>query len=173
MSTKKKKPVAKPVKAKTAPAPVLKSKSGIDTAAIHELAELLNATGLTEIEIDHKGARIRVSRGGGIAIAATGAAPAPAAAAAPAPAAAQPASSGPPAGAVPSPMVGTVYLSPEPGKAPFISIGKTVKEGDTLFIVEAMKTMNAITAPRGGTIKDICVGDGTPVEFGQTLAVIA
>lgn len=171
MSTKKKKPAPVKAKTKAAPAPTLKSKSGIDTAAIHELAALLKATGLTEIEIEHKGARIRVSRGGGIAVA-SGAAPAPAAAA-PAPAATAPASSGPPAGAVPSPMVGTVYLSPEPGKPPFISVGKTVKEGDTLFIVEAMKTMNAITAPRGGTIKDICVGDGTPVEFGQTLAVIA
>jgi acetyl-CoA carboxylase biotin carboxyl carrier protein len=70
-------------------------------------------------------------------------------------------------------MVGTVYLSPEPGKPPFISVGKTVKEGDTLFIVEAMKTMNAITAPRSGTVKEVCVADSTPVEFGQTLAVIA
>jgi len=174
MSSKKKKPAAKPA-AKPAPKPVLKSKSGIDVAAIHELAELLDATGLTEIEIDHKGARIRVSRGGGISIATTSTGAAPAAApATPAPApASAPASSGPPAGAVPSPMVGTVYLSPEPGKPPFISVGKTVKEGDTLFIVEAMKTMNAITAPRGGTVKDICVADGTPVEFGQTLAVIA
>ena len=149
-------------------------KSGIDADAVRDLAKLLKETGLTEIETERKGARIRVSRGGGVAIAA-GAAPAAAApvAAAPAPAAAQPASSGPPAGAVPSPMVGTVYLSPEPGKPPFISVGKTVKEGDTLFIVEAMKTMNAITAPRGGTVKEISVGDGTPVEFGQTLAVIA
>ena len=80
---------------------------------------------------------------------------------------------GPPAGAVPSPMVGTVYLSPEPGKPAFVRVGKTVKEGDTLFIVEAMKTMNAITAPRGGTVKEICVADGQPVEFGQTLCVIA
>lgn len=170
MSSKKKKPAAKPA-AKPVPKPVLKSKSGIDVAAIHELAELIDATGLTEIEIDHKGARIRVSRGGGISIATTSTGPAPAPSApAPAPA---PAPSGPPAGAVPSPMVGTVYLSPEPGKPPFISVGKTVKEGDTLFIVEAMKTMNAITAPRGGTVKEISVGDGTPVEFGQTLAVIA
>lgn len=171
MSTKKKKPAAKPAKAKAAPTPV-KSKSGIDTAAIHELAELLKSTGLTEIEIDHKGARIRVSRGGGVAAVAAPAAPAPVAAA-PAPAATQPASSGPPAGAVPSPMVGTVYLAPEPGKPPFISVGKTVKEGDTLFIVEAMKTMNAITAPRGGTVKEISVNDASPVEFGQTLCVIA
>jgi acetyl-CoA carboxylase biotin carboxyl carrier protein len=143
------------------------TKPGIDAAAIRELAQLLKDTGLTEIEIDHNGARIRVSRGGGVAMAA--AAPAPAAAA-PAPTAP---SSGPPAGAVPSPMVGTVYLSPEPGKPVFIGVGKSVKEGDTLFIIEAMKTMNAITAPKGGTVTEIHVADGTPVEFGQTLCVIA
>jgi acetyl-CoA carboxylase biotin carboxyl carrier protein len=144
-------------------------KPGIDAAAVRELAELLKETGLTEIEIEHNGARIRVSRSSGIAASAPAAAPAPAAAA-PAPA---PVSSGPAAGAVPSPMVGTVYLSSEPGKPAFISVGKTVKEGDTLFIVEAMKTMNAIAAPRGGTVKEICVTDGNPVEFGQTLCVIA
>jgi acetyl-CoA carboxylase biotin carboxyl carrier protein len=147
-------------------------KPGIDAAAVRELAELLKETGLTEIEIEHDGARIRVSRSSGMAAAA----PAPAAAApAPAPAAPAPApvSSAPAAGAVPSPMVGTVYLSPEPGKPAFIKVGATVKEGDTLFIVEAMKTMNAIAAPRGGTVKEISVTDGTPVEFGQTLCVIA
>ena len=145
-------------------------KPGIDAAAVRELAGLLKETGLTEIEIEHKGARIRVSRGG-VAVAAAAPAPAPVpAAAAPA---AQPAASGPVAGAVPSPMVGTVYLSPEPGKPPFTAVGKSVKEGDTLFIIEAMKTMNAITAPRGGTVREITVADGTPVEFGQTLCVIA
>ena len=144
-------------------------KPGVDAVAVRELAKLLKETGLTEIEIEHNGARIRVSRGGGAVAAAAplAAAPAPVAAA---PAATVP--SGPPAGAVPSPMVGTVYLAPEPGKPQFISVGKTVKEGDTLFIVEAMKTMNAISAPRGGTVKEICVADSTPVEFGQTLAVI-
>lgn len=146
------------------------AKPGVDAAAVRELANLLKETGLTEIEIEHNGARIRVSRSGGMAAPAP--APAPVAAA-PAPAAAAPASSGPPAGAVPSPMVGTVYVAPEPGKPAFISVGKTVKEGDTLFIVEAMKTMNAITAPKGGTVKEINVTDGTPVEFGQTLCVIA
>jgi len=146
MSSKKKKPAAKP-EAKTSTK--ANTKPGVDAGAVRELAKLLKETGLTEIEIEHNGA------------------PAPA----PAPAAAAP--SGPPAGAVPSPMVGTVYLSPEPGKAAFISIGKTVKAGDTLFIVEAMKTMNAITAPKGGTVKEIHVTDGTPVEFGQTLCVIA
>ncbi|HSS12401.1 MAG TPA: acetyl-CoA carboxylase biotin carboxyl carrier protein, partial [Rhizomicrobium sp.] len=142
---------------------------GVDAAAVRELAELLKETGLTEIEIEHNGARIRVSRNAGMAVAAPAPAAAPAAAA-PAPA---PVSSGPAAGAVPSPMVGTVYLSPEPGKPAFTSVGKTVKEGDTLFIIEAMKTMNAIAAPRGGTVKEISVTDGTPVEFGQTLCVIA
>ena len=92
-------------------------------------------------------------------------------AAAAAPAAAAP-SAGPVAGAVPSPMVGTVYLSPEPGKPAFIAVGKSVKEGDTLFIVEAMKTMNAIPSPRAGTVKEILVENGTPVEFGQALLVI-
>ncbi len=147
------------------------AKPGIDAKSVRELAELLKETGLTEIEIEHNGARIRVSRSGGVA-APVAVAPAPAAAPAPAPAAPPP-SSGPAPGSVPSPMVGTVYLAPEPGKPAFISVGKTVKEGDTLFIVEAMKTMNAIAAPRGGTVKEICVTDGTPVEFGQTLCVIA
>jgi acetyl-CoA carboxylase biotin carboxyl carrier protein len=143
-------------------------KSGIDAAAVRELAELLKETGLTEIEIEHNGGRIRVSRGGVAAPAAPAHVPAPTLAApAPTPA------SGPAAGAVPSPMVGTVYLSPEPGKPVFIAVGKTVKEGDTLFIIEAMKTMNAITAPKGGTVLEINVADGNPVEFGQTLCVIA
>ncbi len=144
---------------------------GIDAEAVRELAKLLKETGLTEIEIEHQGARIRVSRSGGV----VAAAPAAPAAAAPVTETAAVASgpSGPPAGAVPSPMVGTVYAAPEPGKPPFITVGKTVKEGDTLFIVEAMKTMNAITAPRSGTVTEIHVTDGTPVEFGQTLCVIA
>jgi acetyl-CoA carboxylase biotin carboxyl carrier protein len=146
----------------------LDTKPGIDAAAVRELAQLLKETGLTEIEIEHQGARIRVSRGGGAAPLVAAQAPAPVATV---PAVAP--SSGPPAGAVPSPMVGTVYLSPEPGKPPFIGVGKTVKEGDTLFVVEAMKTMNAITAPKGGTVTEINVADGTPVEFGQTLCVIA
>ena len=142
-------------------------KPGIDAEAVRQLAELLKETGLTEIEIEHNGARIRVSRGGP----AVAAVAAPVAAAAPQPAAAAPAS-GPPAGAVPSPMVGTVYLSPEPGKPPFVKVGQQVKEGDTLFIVEAMKTMNPIPAPRGGTVKEITVENGTPVEFGQTLLIL-
>jgi acetyl-CoA carboxylase biotin carboxyl carrier protein len=150
------------------------TRPGIDADAVRELAKLLKETGLTEIEIEHQGARIRVSRSASVAAGFATAGPAAVAAVAahPAPEGTATASSGPPAGAVPSPMVGTVYAAPEPGKPPFISVGKTVKEGDTLFIVEAMKTMNAITAPRGGTVKEINVTDGTPVEFGQTLCVI-
>jgi acetyl-CoA carboxylase biotin carboxyl carrier protein len=145
-----------------------KSKDGlVDAAAIRELAELLKETGLTEIEIEHNGARLRVSKQAGGAAMASPPAAAPAAAP-PAPAKA----SGPHPGSVPSPMVGTVYFAPEPGAKPFIGVGQTVKEGDTLFIVEAMKTMNPITAPKGGTISEICVSDAQPVEFGQALCII-
>ena len=144
-----------------------KPKSNIDADAVRELAALLKETGLTEIEIEHNGARIRVSRA---------ASAAPVAAAAAAPSAAAPAQptvpSGPVAGAVPSPMVGTVFVAAEPGKPDFVKVGQSVKEGDTLFIVEAMKTMNAITSPRSGTVKEICVENGQPVEFGQTLLVL-
>jgi len=146
-------------------------KSGglVDAVAIRELAELLKETGLTEIEIEHNGARLRVSKqAGGTTMMAAAPAAAPASSAPATPA--KPA--GPNPGAVPSPMVGTIYLSPEPGAKAFISVGQTVKEGDTLFIVEAMKTMNPITAPKGGTIGEICVNDASPVEFGQTLCII-
>ena len=136
-------------------------KSGIDADAVRELTALLKETGLTEIEIEHNGARSRVSR----------AASAPAAAAPQAPAPSAPAS-GPQPGAVTSPMVGTVYTASEPGKPPLVKVGQQVKEGDTLFIVEAMKTMNAIPAPRSGTVKEILVENGAPVEFGQTLLIL-
>ena len=147
------------------------NKPGIDTEAIRALSDLLAETGLTEIEVEQNGARIRVARAGALAAIA---APPAAAATAPvlAPAAAAPPVSGPQAGAVTSPMVGTVYLSPEPDKPPFVKAGQQVKEGETLFIVEAMKTMNPIPAPRGGTVKEICVENGAPVEFGQTLLVL-
>jgi acetyl-CoA carboxylase biotin carboxyl carrier protein len=146
-------------------------KSGIDAEAVRELSALLKETGLTEIEIEHNGARIRVSRAASAAPpgAYGAAAPAPqatASAAAPAPVA------GPQAGAVTSPMVGTVYTASEPGKPPLVKIGQTVKEGDTLFIIEAMKTMNAIPAPRSGTVKEILVENGAPVEFGQALLIL-
>jgi acetyl-CoA carboxylase biotin carboxyl carrier protein len=150
-----------------------KGQPDIDAEAIRELAELLGETGLTEIEIERNGARIRVARHAAASVAAPLAAvatPAPAAAHGAEPPAAH---KGPHPGAVPSPMVGTVYVAPEPGKPPFVKVGDMVKEGDTLFIVEAMKTMNPITAPRGGKIHEICVSDAQPVEFGQTLLIIA
>jgi acetyl-CoA carboxylase biotin carboxyl carrier protein len=152
---------------KTRPPGKSGSKPGIDADAIRELSELLNETGLTEIEIERDGARIRVSR------AAVAAAQGAAAQPAPGPAApAAPAVSAQLAGAVPSPMVGTVYLAPTPGAPPFVKVGQQVREGDTLFVVEAMKTMNPISAPKSGTVLEICVSDGQPVEFGQTLIVI-
>ncbi len=157
-----------------------KSGMNIDTALVRELAELLNETGLTEIEVEDDDRKIRVSRGAVAAAAPVyAAAPAPAAAA-PAPAAAAPAAAEPavPAGpdlknAVKSPMVGTCYLTPEPGAAPFITVGQAVKEGDTLVIVEAMKVMNPITAPRAGTITAILIETAQPVEFDQPLVVIS
>lgn len=160
-----------------------KRKSGgmnIDTALVRELAELLNETGLTEIEVEDDDRKIRVSRGA-VASAAPvyAAAPAPiAAAAAPAAAAPAPVEPAAPAGpdlknAVKSPMVGTCYLTPEPGAAPFVSVGQAVKEGDTLLIVEAMKVMNPITAPRAGTITAILIETAQPVEFDQPLVVIS
>ena len=145
------------------------NKPGIDAEAIRALSDLLAETGLTEIEVEHNGARIRVARAG--AMAAIAAQPAAVAAAPAASSAAAPAA-GPQAGAVTSPMVGTVYTAPEPGKPSFVKIGQQVKEGDTLFIVEAMKTMNPIPAPRSGTVKEICVENGAPVEFGQTLLIL-
>lgn len=155
-----------------------KSGMNIDTALVRELAELLNETGLTEIEVEDDDRKIRVSRGAVAAAAPVyAAAPAPAAAA-PAPVAAAPAAPEPAAApdmtnAVKSPMVGTCYLTPEPGAAPFIAVGKAVKEGDTLLIVEAMKVMNPITAPRSGTIGAVLVDNAQPVEFDQPLVVIS
>jgi acetyl-CoA carboxylase biotin carboxyl carrier protein len=129
------------------------------------LSALLKETGLSEIEIEHNGARIRVSRGSVAAAAPSAAAPAATASPAPASSAGNP-------GAVTSPMVGTVFTAAEPGQPPFVKIGQQIKEGDTLFIVEAMKTMNAIPSPRSGVVKEICVENGAPVEFGQTLLIL-
>ena len=146
----------------------------IDTALVRELAEMLAETGLTQIEVEDGDRKIKVSRQGSPAAAPVyAAAPAPAPVAAPAAAAAAPAPA--PAedpGAVKSPMVGTVYLSPEPGAAPFVSVGQAVKAGETLLIIEAMKVMNPITAPNAGTLKAILVDNAQPVEFDQPLVVI-
>ena len=145
----------------------------VDTALVKELAELLSANELTEIEVEDGDRKIKVKRDGAPVMAY---APAPASAAAPAPAAAAPAaeaaSPAAPVDAVKSPMVGTAYLSPEPGAKPFITPGQTVKAGDTLVIIEAMKVMNPITAPKAGKVAQILIGDAQPVEFDQPLVVI-
>lgn len=145
-----------------------------EAAWIRELAGILDETGLTEIEIEKDDFRLRVSRQGNVA---AYAAPAPvAAASASAPAAsAQSAASAPgPShpGAVKSPMVGTAYLSPSPGADPFVREGSQVSEGQTLLIIEAMKTMNPIAAPRAGRIVKIIVADAQPVEYDEPLLVI-
>ncbi len=142
----------------------------VDKTLIRELGQLLDETNLTEIEVCEGNKSIRVARGNTTVTAAVTAPAMPAAPAAPVPAPADtPADE---AGAVPSPMVGTVYLSSQPGADPFIKVGDTVSEGQTLLIVEAMKVMNQIPAPRTGTVKRVAVEDGQPVEFGETLVVI-
>ena len=149
-------------------------KMAIDTALVRKLAALLDEAGLTEIEVEDGTRKIRVARSAApVAAAPTYAAPAAPApnAAAPAPAtAAVPAA---PVDAVKSPMVGTAFLAPEPDAADFIAVGKQIKAGDTLLIIEAMKVMNPITAPKGGTISAILVENGQPVEYDQPLVVIA
>jgi acetyl-CoA carboxylase biotin carboxyl carrier protein len=150
----------------------------IDPALVRELAQLLTDNELTEIEVQDGERRIKVSRGGAPVFAAAPSAAAPAAA---------PALSAPPmhakedlgaaeeevtGQAVKSPMVGTAFLSPQPGADPFVKVGDAVKAGDTLLIVEAMKVMNPITAPEGGIVKKLLVSDGQPVEFDQPLVVI-
>lgn len=163
----------KDVKSMGARLPLGKGKSmpSIDSSVIRELADLLTETGLTEIEIEQGGSRLRVARQVTSSYVTGAPVAAPVAASAAPAEAAKP--KGPPAGAVPSPMVGTVYSSPEPGKPAFIKVGDKVNEGDTLLIVEAMKTMNPIASPRAGTVTEICVANGEPVEFGQTLVVIS
>jgi acetyl-CoA carboxylase biotin carboxyl carrier protein len=144
----------------------------IDTATVRELAELLAETGLTEIEIETDDLTIRLSRAASVApAAATAPAPPPAAPSA-APAETAPRAPADHAGAVKSPMVGTVYLAAEPGAAPFVAVGQVVKAGETLVVIEAMKVMNAIAAPSAGTVKAILVENAQPVEYDQPLVVI-
>jgi len=154
--------------------PMPKEKLALETALIRELAALLDETGLTEIEIGQNGQRLRVARQTSVTrvVAADGT---------PAPAAGRTTPSTPVAtvadlaahpGVVNSPMVGTAYWAPEPGAKPFVEVGSQVKVGDTLLIVEAMKTMNQIPAPRAGTVTRILVEDGQPVEYGEPLMII-
>ena len=152
--------------------------SGAEQRLIRELAEILDDTGLSEIEIEKSGLKIRVAREiTGQPIAArpaptpVAAAPAPAAA----PSSAKPAAGGDPAkhpGAVKSPMVGTAYRAPDPGSAAFVEVGSRVSEGDTLLIIEAMKTMNQIPAPNAGKVTAVLFENGQPVEFGEPLVII-
>lgn len=150
----------------------------IDSRLVRKLADILTETGLSEIEVEHGGLKIRVAKQLGQAQA-VHYAPAPAPmAAAPAPAAPAPAAAAPSAPArasgeeVKSPMVGTVYLQPNPGSPAFVKVGDMVEAGQTLFIIEAMKTMNPIPAPRAGKLVEILVEDTQPVEFGEPLAII-
>lgn len=148
----------------------------VDVKLVRQLAELLNDTSMTEIEVETEECKIRVARTVQAAAVSYAAAPV----AAPAPAAAAPASApaapvAAPAdhpGAVKSPMVGTAYLAASPEAAPFVNVGDSVKEGDTLIIIEAMKVMNPIVAPRGGKVTQMLVANGQPVEFDQPLVVI-
>ncbi|TXJ31722.1 MAG: acetyl-CoA carboxylase biotin carboxyl carrier protein [Afipia sp.] len=155
-----------------------KDKPADERELIRELAMLLDETNLTEIEIERAGLRLRVARNISIAAAApVSYQPAPVATAAPAApvaaaAAAATADLSKHPGMIPSPMVGTAYLASEPGAKPFIDVGTKVKVGDTLIIIEAMKTMNQIPATRAGTVTQILVEDGQPVEFGEPLVII-
>jgi acetyl-CoA carboxylase biotin carboxyl carrier protein len=157
----------------------VKGKASAEQTLVRELAGLLDETGLSEIEIEREGMRVRVARQVNVAApmyappppaaAIANAAAGPAPAAVPAAAALDP---GKHPGAVPSPMVGTAYLAPEPGAAPFVEVGTRVTQGQTIMIIEAMKTMNHIPAPKAGVVSAVLVGNGQPVEFGEPLAII-
>jgi acetyl-CoA carboxylase biotin carboxyl carrier protein len=150
-------------------------KTGVDQQLIRDLAGILNDTNLTEIEVENEDFKVRISRQAPTVHAVAPAyAPAPAAVAAPAApaAAAAPAAPDLSKNAVPSPMVGTAYLAPAPGAKAFVEVGQKVSEGQTLLIIEAMKTMNQIPSPRAGTVTAILIEDAQPVEFGQPLVVV-
>jgi acetyl-CoA carboxylase biotin carboxyl carrier protein len=150
-------------------------KTGFDTKQLRELADLLNETEMSEIEIEYDDLRVRMVRSAA-QVSYTMPGPMPQAAQAAAPAAAAPAVAAAPAAAggfkVPSPMVGTAYLSASPDAAPYVQVGSSISEGQTILIIEAMKTMNHIPSPRSGTVTAILVEDGQPVEFGEHLIMI-
>jgi acetyl-CoA carboxylase biotin carboxyl carrier protein len=174
--TKTVKKSGSPARAAVPAAAKAASKGQLDSALVRQLAGILNETGLSEIEYEAEGRRIRVARNVQQAMLAS-AAPLPVIAAAPAavpPAAAPPAEDlGKHPGAVKAPMVGVAYLAPEPGAAQFARVGDTVSEGQTLLLIEAMKTFNPVKAPRGGKLTHLLVENGAPVEYDQPLAVIA
>jgi len=148
------------------------ARMSVDEDLVRHLARLREETGLTELEYDTGKVRVRVSRGGGAQMVVS----APLVAAASAPAAATTAPSAEAVashpGAVTAPMVGTVYVAPEPGAPPFVKVGDRVSEGQVLFIIEAMKTMNPIRAPRAGTVTQIFTGNAQPVEYGEVLLIL-
>ena len=152
------------------------SKTKLDAGLVRELAAILREADLGEVEVEHEGLRIRVSKATSMTppapaiVQAAPVAAAPAAAPAAPTAAAAPAAA--PSNATTSPMVGTVYLSPEPGAKAFVNVGDKVKKGDTLMLIEAMKTFNPVTADAAGTVKEILVDDSQPVEFGEPLIVV-
>ncbi len=148
------------------------SRVPMDPDAIRALAAILTETGLTEIEIAEKDSRIRVVRAPAPAEAAPPRPAAPAVLAVPLAAPPSPADAASHPGAVLSPMVGVAYLSPEPGSAPFVTLGQTVAAGQTLLLIEAMKTFNQIKAPKAGTVGRILVASGSPVEYGEVLMVL-
>ena len=157
---------------------MVQKKPGIDQELIRDLAALLKETELTEIEIEQEGFRIRISRGAPAPVQVAYAEPPKSAGAPPAPSAdttERPMSRADPArhpGCVPSPMVGTAYRSAEPSAKPFVEVGDAVKLGQTILILEAMKHMNEVAAPRSGRVVEILVEDGQPVEYGQPLMII-
>jgi len=147
------------------------AKFEVNEELVRKLADLLQETGLNEIEYEVNNHRIRVAKNAGVASFAA----APVAVAAPAAQGAPAAAGGPeavPAGAITAPMVGTVYVAGEPGAPPFVKVGDQVREGQTLLIIEAMKVMNPLASPRAGTVKQIMISDGQPVEYGEPLLVI-
>ncbi len=155
------------------------SKNKLDTGIIRELAAILREADLGELEVEYEGLRVKVTKPAPPSVihAAAPAAMAPAALPAPAAAASAPAAAAPAAAAasdnaVKSPMVGTVYLSPDPNSKPYIAVGDKVKKGDTLMLIEAMKTFNPVEADRAGTVKAIYVENAQPVEFGEALVLI-
>lgn len=162
------------------------SKLDIDEKQIKRLAVMLGETGLTEIEVEEAGRRIKVARQASLQVAhapvvghaPVAAAPAlpvapPANAVAPSPPTSESHDQGNPVGTITSPMVGTIYMASDPGAAPFVSVGDTVSEGQTLLIIEAMKVMNNLPSPRSGKVTQVLVRDGQPVEYGEALLVIS
>jgi acetyl-CoA carboxylase biotin carboxyl carrier protein len=147
-------------------------KTIVDRELIQELTKLLDETGLTEIEIEQDGKRVRVARAAAVAVSPSAAVRVEVAPQPGAEAAIKPTDPSKHPGVVISPMVGTAYAAGEPGAKPFIDVGSKVKAGDTLLIVEAMKTMNQIPAPRAGTVIQVLFEDGQPVEFGEPLVII-